>query len=144
MSDDWLNNNSGGSGNPGVYFAKIGDKVVGRINGLPKKVDTEFGERLVVELVAVAGSTGVGKGKRGADGAIVEGDEVTLWIKPGAQAAAIRDAIAKANASGLSDGGVLAVQFSDTRDTGKPEPVKLYAAQYQAPVPAVAVGESLI
>jgi hypothetical protein len=143
MTDNWLDQNSGGSGNPGVYFGAVGDKVVGRIAGLPKKVDTEFGERLVVELVATDAST-AGKGKRGGDGRIVDGDEVTLWLKPGAMAAAVRDAVRAADSPGLSDGGTLAVQFSATKDTGKPEPVKLYVAQYHAPVAAVAVGESLI
>ena len=143
MSNDWLNENSGGSGNPGVHFANVGDKVVGRITQTPKTVNTQFGERLVIELVANAGCT-AGKGKKGADGIIAEGDEVTLWLKPGAMAAAVRDAVQAANASGLGADGVLAVAFSGTRDTGKAEPVKLYAAQYQAPVPTVAVGDSLI
>lgn len=143
MNNDWLNANSGGSGNPGVFFGNKGDKVVGRIAETPKTVDTQFGERLVIELVASAGCTAQ-KGKKGADGPIVEGDEVTLWLKPGAMAAAVRDAVNNADASGLAVDGVLAVAFTDTKDTGKAEPVKLYAAQYQAPVPTVAVGESLI
>lgn len=143
MSIDWLSANSGGSGNPGVYFGNVGDKVVGRIAQTPKTVDTQFGERLVIELVANAGCT-ASKGKKGADGVIAEGDEVTLWLKPGAMAGAVRDAIQDANATGLAVDGVLAVAFSGTRDTGKAEPVKLYAAQYQAPVPTVAVTDSLI
>lgn len=142
-SNDWLANNSGGSGNPSPHFGKIGDKVVGRIRELPKVVETQFGERMVVELVASAGCT-AHKGKNGSDGPIVEGEEITLWIKTGAMAAAVRDAVENADASGLGVDGILAVAFSGERDTGKPQPVKLYAAQYQAPVPTVAVGESLI
>lgn len=101
MSTDWLSANSGGSGNPGVYFGNVGDKVVGRIAQTPKTVDTQFGERLVIELVANAGCT-ASKGKKGADGVIAEGDEVTLWLKPGAMAGAVRDAIQDANATGLA------------------------------------------
>lgn len=142
-SNDWLSQNSGGSGNPGVYFGAKGDKVVGRIAETPKTVDTQFGERLVIELVANPGCTAT-KGKKGADGTITEGDEVTLWLKPGAMAAAVRDAVQAADATGLAADGVLAVVFSDTRDTGKAEPVKLYQAQYVAPVPTVPVGSSLI
>lgn len=143
MSNDWLNENSGGSGNPGVHFANKGDKVIGRIAQTPKTVNTQFGERLVIELVANAGCT-AGKGKKGADGIIAEGDEVTLWLKPGAMAAAVRDAISRAETTGLAVDGVLAVVFSDTKDTGKAEPVKLYLAEYRAPVPTVPVGASLI
>ena len=140
---DFLNANSGGSGNPGVYFGQLGDKVVGTIAEPPRQVETQFGDRLVIELVANDGST-ASKGKKGGDGTIAAGDEVTLWLKPGAMAAAVRDAIGKAEASGLSEGGTLAVQFSDTRDTGKAEPVKLYTAQYKAPVAAVPVTDDLI
>lgn len=143
MSDNWLNDNSGGSGNPGVHFGNIGDKIVGRITQTPKTVNTQFGERLVVELEAHAQST-ASKGKKGADGQIVEGDQVTLWVKPGAMAAAVRDAIAVAEARGLSEGDTLALAFTGTRDTGKAEPVKLYTAQLEPGKPAVAVSESLI
>lgn len=139
MSNEWLDTNSGGSGNPGVYFGTLGDKVVGRIVGTPKQVDTQFGERLVIELKATDKSTAA-KGKKGADGPIVDGDEVTLWLKPGAMAAAVRDAVRESGANGLSDGDTIAVAFTDTRDTGKAEPVKLYAAQYVPAKPAVDVG----
>lgn len=143
MSNEWLQQNSGGTGNPGVHFGQIGEKVVGRITETPKTVNTQFGERLVIELEAAAGST-ASKGKKGGDGAIVEGDCVTLWLKPGAMAGAVRDAIAQAGAKGLTEGDTLAVAFTGTKDTGKAEPVKLYTAQLVASKPAVAVGESLI
>lgn len=142
MSNEWLDQNSGASGNPGAYFDKIGAKVVGRIVGKPKTVDTQYGERMVVELIAAGNSTAL-KGAKGADGAIKEGDEITLWIKRGAMAAAIRDALKAANVSGLLDGDTIAVAFTDTRDTGKPEPVKLYTAQYVPAKAAVSV-DSLV
>lgn len=140
--DNWLDQNSGGSGNPGAYFGAIGDKVVGVINGTPRTVETQFGERLVVELVASDGCT-ASKGKKGADGTIQTGDEVTLWIKPGAMAAAVRDAVHAAEAKSLSEGDTLAVAFSDTRDTGKAEPVKLYQARYTPATTTVSL-ESLV
>jgi hypothetical protein len=143
MSNEWLQQNSGGTGNPGVHFGQVGEKVVGRITETPKTVTTQFGERLVIELEAVTGSS-ASKGKKGSDGAIVEGDLVTLWLKPGAMAGAVRDAIAQAGAKGLTEGDTLAVAFTGTRDTGKAEPVKLYTAQLVAAKPSVAVGESLI
>lgn len=143
MSNEWLDQNSGGSGNPGVFFDKVGAKVVGRINGTPHQTTTQYGERLVIEIAATAGSTAL-KGDKGSEGPISEGEEVTLWIKPGSQAGAVRDALKTANAAGLQDGGTLAVLFSDTKDIGKADPVKIYTAQYLAPVPAVAVSDSLI
>jgi len=143
MSNEWLQQNSGGSGNPGVHFGQIGEKVVGRITETPKTVDTQFGERLVIELEATGAST-AHKGKKGADGVITEGDQVTVWLKPGAMAGAVRDAIAAAGAKGLTEGDTLALQFSGTRDTGKAEPVKLYTAQLVAAKPTVALSESLI
>lgn len=143
MSDDWLQQNSGGSGNPGVYFGNVGDKVVGVITQTPKTVPTQFGERLVIELRATGAST-AGKGKKGMDGDIADGDEVTVWLKPGAMASAVRDAVNAAGARGLSEGDTLALAFSGTKDTGKAEPVKLYTAQLVAAKPAVAIGESLI
>lgn len=142
MSNEWLDQNSGGSGNPGVHFAKVGDKVVGEITQTPKTVDTQFGERLVIELRAADGCT-AGKGKKGADGIIAAGDEVTLWLKPGAMAAAVRDAVKEAGANGLAAGDTIAVAFSDTRDTGKAEPVKLYVARH-SPARATVSVDSLV
>lgn len=144
MSNDWLQQNSGGSGNPGCFFGQVGATIVGRITELPKTVDTQYGERLVCELEAIDGTKDMLKGAKGADGAIAIGDEVTLWIKPGAMASGVREAVQTAEAAGLEEGGILAVAFSDTRDTGKAEPVKLYTAQYKPATPAVAVGTSLI
>ena len=137
---NWLNANSGGTGGPGVYFGTIGDKVAGTITGTPRKVDTEFGERLVVELAAHDGSTAT-KGTNGEDGPIVNGDEVTLWVKPGAMAAAIGDAIKAAGASGLSEGDTLAVAYSgdgQKKKAGWNAP-KLYQARYTPAKPAVSV-----
>lgn len=143
MSNDWLQQNSGGSGNPGVAFTKIGDVVVGKLTELPKQVETVHGDRLVCELEAGEGSTAC-KGKNGTDGQIQPGDEVTLWLKPGAMASAVRDAVQAAGTDGLQQGGTLVVQFSEEKDTGKPQPAKLYKAKYTPATPAVAVGAGLL
>lgn len=141
---DWLKDNSGGTGGPGVYFGAIGDKVVGEISATPRRVETEFGERLVVELKAADGCTAQ-SGTNGEDGPIKPGDEVTLWVKPGAMAAAISKAIGEAGAAGLSDGDTLAVAYSGDGERRKPgwNPPKLYVARYTPAKAAVSV-ENLV
>jgi hypothetical protein len=144
MSNDWLSQNSGGNGGPGVYFGTIGDKVVGVITATPRQVDTEFGERLVIELRATSESTAT-KGTSGEDGDIQDGDEVTVWVKPGAMAAAIRKAIVDAGATGLTEGDTLAVAYSgdgEKKKAGWNAP-KLYVARYTTAKPAVSL-DSLV
>jgi ApbE superfamily uncharacterized protein (UPF0280 family) len=147
MSDatNWLKDNSGGGdGGPGVYFDTPGDKVVGVIVGTPRKVDTEFGERLVVELTATGEST-ASKGTRGADGVIADGDSVTVWCKPGAMASAIARACNEAGVQGLSEGDTLALAYSgdgEQKKAGWNAP-KLYVARYTIAKPAVSV-DSLV
>jgi hypothetical protein len=144
MSIDWLNDNSRNSGDgedrPAVYFQDIGDKIIGTIIGTPRQVDTKYGQRLIIELRAVDGSTAT-KGNFGQDGAISAGDEVALWVKPGAMASAIREALA--DVKGISEGDTLAVAYSEAVDTGKPSPLKKYQARYTPAKPAVTV-ESLV
>lgn len=138
---DWFSENSGGS-SAGVAFDTIGQKVVGTIVGTPRAKETQYGNRLLVDLVAKEGCTAVAGEQRAP---IAAGDEVCLFVKPGAMARAIKDAIAAVGAAGLQDGGTLAVAYSSDgeRKPGK-NPPKLYTAQYVAPVAAVAVTESLI
>lgn len=146
MSNDttnWLSNNRGNTGDGvGVYFGTVGQKVVGEIISTPKKVDTQYGERLVVELRCREDSTAL-KGKEGADGPIQGSDEVSLWIKPGPMASALADAIAAAGAKGLTEGDTIAVAFSGEQDTGKPSKLKLYTAQLVPVKPTVSV-DSLV
>jgi hypothetical protein len=139
---DWFSENSGGSGNPGVAFDAVGQKVVGTIISTPRPQETQYGNRLVVDITAVEGSTAVA-GEQHAP--IVAGQDYTIWVKPGAMARAIKDALTAAGAPGLQEGGVLAVAYSadGERKPGK-NPPKLYTAQYKAVVAAVAVTESLI
>lgn len=139
---NWLSQNSGGNGGPGVYFGSIGDKVVGRIEGTPRTVTTEFGERLVIELVADDGCT-ASKGTNGEDGQIAAGDQVTVWLKPGAMAAAVRKAVQEAGANGLAEGDTLAIGYSgdgEKKKAGWNAP-KLYQARYTPAKPSVSVDQ---
>lgn len=144
MSTDWLNQNSGGAGYPAVRFPTKGMTIVGEILAEPRVVITkndkgEDVESLVVELAAREGTTADTK----ATGDIKPGDNVTLWIKRGFMASAIRDAVSAAGAKGLSEGDLLAVQFVEEVDTGKMQPAKKYAAKVTAAKAAVSL-DSLV
>lgn len=141
---NWLDQNAGGSGGPGVFFGTVGDKVVGVITGTPRPVETEFGERLVVELVAADGCTAT-KGTNGEDGPIQAGDDITLWVKPGAMASALRNAVRDAGVDGLSEGDTLAIAYSGDGERRKAgwNPPKLYQARYTPAKPAVSL-DSLV
>lgn len=145
QATDWLSQNANsGSGGPGVHFGAVGDKVIGKIIGTPKTVETEFGQRLVIELIAADEST-ASKGARGGDGRIVGGDEVTLWIKPGAMATALKAAIVEAKASGISEGDTIAMQYAGDGVSSKPgwNPPKLYNAKLKPAAPSVSVDDLL-
>lgn len=140
MNDNtnWLNANSGSSGYPGVSFHEIGATVKGVIEGVPRPVETEFGERLVIDLAAVDGCTAV-KGEQHEP--IAAGDQVTVWLKPGAMAAAVKSALTESGASGLEEGGTLAIQYERDGEKKKASwnAPKLYRASYRAPVASVSV-----
>lgn len=138
---NWLDQNSGGNGFPSVGFNQVGALVRGVISSTPRIVTVQNDrgqdeERLVVELKAIDGCTATTK-----EGDIVEGTQVTLWVKPGIMTSAIKDAVREAGAKGLAEGDTLAVQFSDTKDTGKIQPAKVYVAKYVPAKPTVAVGD---
>jgi hypothetical protein len=139
MSMDWLNDNSGGGDDgPGLYFGKVGQKVIGVITATPRQVNTQYGDRLVIALKVSEGSDAL-KGALGADGAVSTGEDVALWVKPGQMASALREALQTAGVKGLAEGDTLAVQFVEEQNTGKPSPLKVYRAQYIAAKTAVAV-----
>lgn len=64
-----------------------------------------------------------------------EGGEVgKLWIDQGKQImTALRDAVASSGATKLELGAMLAVEYAEEREVGKPQPQKIYRAQYKAP-----------
>lgn len=146
--NDWLNNNAGSSDfpeRPSVTFDNVSDIVVGKIVDLPRQVDTQYGERLVVDIATVEGVS-CNVSDAGTRRPAVVGEEVMVWVKPGQQARALRDALATAGAPGLEVGGTLALRYEKNGEQKKPgfNPPKLFVAQYEAPVAAVAVSESLI
>ena len=146
--NDWLAENSGGSGKslPGVNFLDVGSKVVGKILSEPRPVqwtDDEGKEqnRLVVELQVAEANTTCGPLASRHDAAA--GEEVSLWIKRGPMARAVHEAVTAAGATGLAEGGTLGLVYTEQKPAKKGY-FKLFKAEYQAPVPTVSVGESLI
>jgi hypothetical protein len=145
QATDWLSQNSSSSNSgPGVHFGQVGDKVIGQIIAQPKTVETEFGQRLLIELVAADGCTAA-KGARGGEGPIVAGDEITLWVKPGAMATALKQAITEAGATGISEGDTIAMQYSGDGQSSKAgwNPPKLYVAKLKAAKPSVNIDDLL-
>jgi hypothetical protein len=136
----WLDSNAGGDNNPGVYFATVGQKVVGTIVGTPRQVSTQYGDRLVIDLATATDTTAL-KGNMGEDGHIGNGELVSLWVKPGAMASALRTALNDAGAKSLSEGDTLAVKFVSEEDTGKPSKLKVYKAQYSPAKAAVSIDD---
>lgn len=135
---EWLSANSSNDRTPAVGFTTIGAKIVGRIIGTPRIVDTEFGSRLVIELEAHDGSTATGAGEP-----INAGDVVSVWIKPGAMATAIAGAIKEAGATGLGEGDIIAVQYVADGVASKPgwNPPKQFRARLQPARATVAVDD---
>lgn len=140
---DWLDDNSSGNRYPGVYFANVGDFVAGEILDKPRVVTTtnDKGERedkLVIEVKARSGCT-ARKGSRRDNSPIEEGDNVSIWVKAGFLASAVREAVKAAGARGLAEGDTIVVQHSGLKDTGKMEPAKEFSAKYVVAKPAVSV-----
>jgi hypothetical protein len=145
QATDWLSQNSSSSSSgPGVHFGTVGDKVIGQITAQPKTVETEFGQRLLIELLAADGCTAA-KGARGGEGPITAGDEITLWVKPGAMATALKQAITEAGATGISEGDTIAMQYSGDGVSSKAgwNPPKLYNAKLKAAKPTVNIDDLL-
>lgn len=122
---EFLNTNSGGSGNPAVKFPTIGSSIKGVIVGTPRVVTTpslDTGEpekKLVIELCDD------------------NGELWALWVKAGWMATAVRDAVTKAGATGLLEGGTLVVKYSADGEQKKAglNPPKIYEAAYKPPAP---------
>ena len=137
-TSEWLGQNSGGDSHPSVRFDTVGATITGTIDAEPKVVETEYGTRLVVDIKAASGTTATT-----ADGPIEAGATVTLWVKPGSMATAVRDAVRAGDASGLQQGATLTVQYERDGERKKASfnPPKLYRAKYVSPVAAVAVDD---
>lgn len=150
MSDQssWFRH-SAGKTYPSVAFETHGAVIVGRIEDEPRVVVTKDDngtdvENLVINVVAMQG-TNIRAGKAAERQAVTPNDMVSIWLKPGNIARAVFEAIKTAGATGLAEGGTLAIQYygDGERKPGKSAP-KLYNAQYQAPVATVSLGANLI
>lgn len=124
---DFLKANSGDR-HPAVKFENVGDTISGVISEEPRVVPTTnmnsgaLEDKLVVAITRDDGQT------------------FALWVKGGFLAGAIWKACEAAGVDGLAVGGRLGVRYSGTKDTGKPQPAKLYEAEYAPP----AVGGSIL
>jgi hypothetical protein len=106
---------------PAAQFPNKGGGVAGTIMGTPRVVDTQYGRRMIVDLDNPSGG-------------------VTLWVKEGTMGAAVSKAVADAGEKTLAEGGKLAVIYTDDKDTGKGNPLKMYEARYEPPAKGVDVG----
>lgn len=134
------------SGAPSAKFVNIGDKVVGTITDVSTSQQREFKTgkpevwddgkpkmQLVITLATDERDPSI------------EADDGTrrvyapAWAKPGSVFDALRNAVKAAGASGLDNGGKLAVVFTGTeaQDAGL-SPRKLYEAKYAPPAAAAA------
>lgn len=121
--DEFLRRNSGGSGYPDFTFDTVGGGIAGIVDSPPRVAETQYGRRLIVELVDK------------------DGQGHTVWIKEGLMAQAVAKAVADVGAETLAEGGTLAIVFSDERDTGKGNPLKIFEARYTPPARGVAVDD---
>ncbi len=122
-ADQFLEESSIGDSYPAFKFTSVGDTVSGTILGDPKPVtrpslnDGTPEQQLPINIETADGPK-------------------TVWVRKGFMAGAISDAVKAAGATGLRDGGKLAVKFTELRDTGKPQPAKVFSAKYEAPASA--------
>jgi hypothetical protein len=65
-----------------------------------------------------------------------DGHEFALWVRRGFLAQAIAEAVREAGADGLAEGGTLHVKHTAMKDTGKPQPARVFKARYQPPAPS--------
>lgn len=145
-ADRWLQEN-GGEVHPACAFEAIGQVIVGRVIDTPRIIETTMDGRTTenyVVAVEVLTGTSIPAGKAGERRAAQVGEKVSIWIKPGNMAAALRTAVSRAGANGVAIGGTLAVKYAGDgeRSPGK-SPPKLYSAKYEAPAVSVPVPDDL-
>lgn len=114
-----------------VKFEKVGDFVVGIITQVTQPFDRVNKNNDRNETVYPIGLTPEG------------GTQVIIWpVKTESGASpmlqAIVEAVQKAGSNAYAIGGKLAVKFTEERDTGKPNKLKMFAAKYEPPTPAAA------
>lgn len=122
-----------GEKHPGFKFSSIGDTLKGVIVERPRVLDVDKmgspGVKIRKMVVAIRDDAG---------------DTWALWVearKP--MATAIKEACDKSQVAGLAEGGTLAVRFTEEKDTGKGNPLKMFSAAYQPPVETTSVDDLL-
>ncbi len=120
---DFLRSSGSGESHDAVKFTAIGDHITGTIIDTPHVVerpslrDGTPEQQLPINIETTEGPR-------------------TLWVRKGFLSAAITEAVDKAGAAGVLPGGKLTVQYIEDRDTGKPNPAKIFRAKYEPPVAA--------
>ena len=127
---DWLDQNATGESHDAVGFPVIGDSVVGTVLDLPRAVDTQYGQRLVINVQPTV------LVQNGAP--VTTTEPRTLWVKPGAMATALRSALAGRQ---LGVGDTVGMSFTG-EGAAKPgqNPPKQYAAVHEPAAPSADVG----
>ena len=123
---------SSGENHPGFKFAAIGDTIKGVICEPPKIVETpNLNNGNLEKKLVLAVET-------------EEGETWSVWVRRGFMARAVNDALEAAGVSGIAEGGTIAIRYSEDRDTGKPQPAKVFVAKYQAPAPQTTSVDDLL
>lgn len=129
-----------------------GDGVKGRIMR-SQMVDVTRGakttKKLVVEVELVEESRGgIVEKATDEDGNEVtrfknfaSGDCVTIWVGPGAGMEAVSTAVREAGATEIQDGAVLEYWLDAHKDTGKENPLNLFAATYEPVIRSTSLDE---
>jgi hypothetical protein len=117
-------NQSSGSKYPAFKWGEIGTVLAGTIIEQPRVItrpnlNTNEPEDNLVIPVRTA-----------------EGHEFSLWVRRGFLAQAIADAVKESESDGLAEGGTLQVKHTENRDTGRPQPARVFKAKYTPPAPS--------
>jgi hypothetical protein len=131
--EEFLANNKpfDGEKHPSFEFHNVGDTAHGTLIEAPRVVEHPD------KFKQGASKTSLVCNLRTNDGEIR-----TLWVEQGKQiATAVVEAVQAAGASTIAEGGQLAVRFTETKDTGKGNPMKVFAAVYQPPAPSTAIDD---
>jgi hypothetical protein len=135
---------------PSAKFLKEGAVIVGKVVGVDMATTPDIGSDTETEkLVLAIEATNVTNLERTdpendkKDIPCTVGETYAVWVRPKSNMArAIAQAVRKANAEEVVEGGTIAIQFTgegEVRTKGHNAP-KLFAAEYAAPVAAVSVG----
>jgi hypothetical protein len=142
---DWLNDAGGDfSKYPAFKFRDIGDAIVGRIVETPRLADVPDinGKGMVTKLIICIETQASSKGFTGPAQVydpITVGETYSLWLGKGYQAQAANEALKKAGVDGFREDDVFAMAFTEEKDTGKPQPARIYEAELRASKPKVGV-----